>query len=176
MKPIESRTHYELLGLEPTATVDEVKAAYKEIAKIYHPDSNFFDEIIETNLSPEQLKTFQAITAAYNTLINGEKRAAYDAMLPKGLKDWDYDRPGPSGPRGFGAVAPAANGAVVSAAQSGAQKGRARKPTFGQMKRASPEFGGINQSATDLRTFEPMSQMIRRNQSWVRRILRALGL
>lgn len=86
---ITNKNYYELLGLEREASPEEIKQAFKEIALVYHPDSNFFDEIIEDSglgdsaLAPEDMKVFKAITQAYNTLSNAEKKKAYDAELNK---------------------------------------------------------------------------------------------
>lgn len=86
---IEGRNYYELLGVDRTATTEQIKEAYHERARLYHPDSNFYSEIIETGLSPEELAKFQAITAAYTTLANKSKRADYDTTLPPELQGWD---------------------------------------------------------------------------------------
>ena len=85
----QQKNYYELLGVPRNASVDAIKEAYKELAKIFHPDSNFFSEIISAPLTGEALKTFQALTAAYSTLVHGEKRREYDATLPPELGDWD---------------------------------------------------------------------------------------
>lgn len=87
MTDLDGRNHYELLGLEPGATTEAIKEAYREIARIYHPDSNFYDDII-ADAGPDDSDVFKAITAAYHVLVNEEKRRAYDDTLPKGLTDW----------------------------------------------------------------------------------------
>jgi DnaJ-class molecular chaperone len=92
MADIEGRNHYELLGLEPGATTEAIKEAYREIARIYHPDSNFYDDII-ADTGPDDSAVFKAITAAYQVLVNEEKRRAYDDTLPKGLNDWGEEDP-----------------------------------------------------------------------------------
>ena len=64
--------HYDLLGVPSTASVDEIKAAYKKLAKQVHPD---------VNAAPDAGERFRALTAAYDTLTDGSKRAAYDAVV-----------------------------------------------------------------------------------------------
>ena len=58
---------YKKLGTEHTATMDEIKAAYRKLAKKYHPDKN-----------PSTEKQFKEINNAYEILSNESKRAQYD--------------------------------------------------------------------------------------------------
>ena len=84
------KTHYDLLGVQRTATKEEIREAYKELARIYHPDSHFFDEIVpDAGPSSSQVDVFKEITDAYNTLNNETKRAEYDQSLPKDLPEWE---------------------------------------------------------------------------------------
>ncbi len=83
------RSFYDILGVDRRATTDQIKAAYREIARIYHPDSNFYDEIIADTVSMDSMNVFKTITAAYNTLIHEEKRREYDQSLPPELSDWE---------------------------------------------------------------------------------------
>jgi len=53
---------YAVLGLKPGATIDEVKRAYRRLARKYHPD---------VNKSPEAREKFREITEAYNQIVNG---------------------------------------------------------------------------------------------------------
>ncbi len=91
LERLKSKTFYEILNVEKTATSDLIKASYKEIAKIYHPDSNFFSEIIPGGTDPEDDEVFKYITHAYNTLLNAESRTQYDKTLPPDLPDWEKD-------------------------------------------------------------------------------------
>lgn len=94
MSTAESKNYYELLGIQPDATKDQIKTAYKEIARVFHPDSNFYDEILGdiAELQGDD-ELFKLITQAYNVLVNEQQRADYDRTIPKGLRSWDDDEP-----------------------------------------------------------------------------------
>ena len=66
-----SQDFYTLLGLRPGASVQDVRRAYRDLSKLYHPDTTELDSAIAT-------VKFQALNAAYATLSNPEKRLAYD--------------------------------------------------------------------------------------------------
>lgn len=63
--------HYRILGVAPTASLQEIRQAYRERSKLYHPDT--------TNL-PAAIATvkFQELNSAYATLIDPQQRAAYN--------------------------------------------------------------------------------------------------
>ncbi|MFR9278516.1 MAG: molecular chaperone DnaJ [Ezakiella coagulans] len=61
---------YEVLEVEETASIDEIKKSYRRLAKKYHPDLNPDD--------PESAEKFKEVTAAYEVLSNQEKRTMYD--------------------------------------------------------------------------------------------------
>lgn len=88
-KKFEGKNYYEILRVERSASKKEIREAYKEIARVYHPDSNFYGEIVEYEPSAEDLETFKIITEAYNVLVDAEKRANYDRSLPPELRGWD---------------------------------------------------------------------------------------
>src|SRR4051812_7859363 len=86
------RNYYSLLGVERNATKEQIRDAYKELARIYHPDSRFYDEILEgTNVAVGESETFKLITLAYNTLSNEKSRAEYDRIMPGDLPSWEGD-------------------------------------------------------------------------------------
>lgn len=67
-----TKDYYELLGVSPKASQEEIRKAYLKLAKKYHPDKTGGDKTAE-----EKLK---AINEAYDTLKNAERRKEYDTM------------------------------------------------------------------------------------------------
>ena len=62
---------YDVLGIEPGATLDEVKRAYRALAKELHPDANPDDTVAANR--------FREATEAYDLLSDPERRADYDS-------------------------------------------------------------------------------------------------
>lgn len=81
MQQYESMNYYELLGVAQSASPEEIRLAYQEMARVYHPDSSFYDEIVVSRASDESRRLFQMITTAYSTLVDEEKRRFYDRTL-----------------------------------------------------------------------------------------------
>ena len=91
-----NRDLYAILGVKRTATNDEIRRAYRKLAKDLHPDQNKNDK-----KSEEQ---FKKVSAAFAVLGNPEKRKRYDAGEIDAMGN---DRAGPfreyaGGPQGFG--------------------------------------------------------------------------
>lgn len=63
------RDYYEVLGVSKNATKDEIRSAYRKLAKQYHPDLNH---------SPDAPKKFEEVQEAYDVLSDDEKRQRYD--------------------------------------------------------------------------------------------------
>jgi len=87
LSELETRNHYELLGVERGASEEEIRVCYKELARIFHPDSNFFADIIDDKVD-SGADTFKLVTEAHRVLSDPKKRAEYDQNLPPVLKDW----------------------------------------------------------------------------------------
>ncbi|MDO4354128.1 MAG: DnaJ domain-containing protein, partial [Clostridia bacterium] len=66
----EKRDYYEVLGVSKTATEDELKKAYRKLAKENHPDLHPGDKACEAR--------FKEINEAYEILSDSDKRAKYD--------------------------------------------------------------------------------------------------
>ena len=64
------RNYYQLLGISHDATADDIKRAFRELAKRFHPDSNPDD--------PQAQARFTEVSRAYEALSDGLARAAYD--------------------------------------------------------------------------------------------------
>jgi hypothetical protein len=64
--------YYQVLGVKSTASVKEIKAAYKRLARMQHPDLN--------GGLPEATQAFVQISRARDILIDPQRRAAYDAQ------------------------------------------------------------------------------------------------
>ena len=93
----EKRDYYEVLGVSKTATDEELKKAYRKLAKQYHPDAN-------PDNKEEAEKKFKEVNEAYEVLSDAQKRRMYDQF-------------GHDGPAGFGGGNP--GGGYYSYSSSG---------------------------------------------------------
>ena len=67
---MSKRCYYEVLGCQKSAPIEEIKGAYRKLAKELHPDRNPGDQECEHK--------FKEVNEAYDVLKDGDKRAAYD--------------------------------------------------------------------------------------------------
>lgn len=88
--PVEYKDYYKILGLSKGAKPEEIKKAYRRLARQYHPD---------LNKGADAEKRFKEINEAQEVLLDPEKRARYDQLGP----DWERFARGSGGgaPGGF---------------------------------------------------------------------------
>lgn len=92
---MSKRDYYEVLGVSKTATQDELKKAYRKLARKYHPDLN--------KDNPEAAEKFKECNEAYSVLSDEQKRAQYDQFGHAAFENGGMGGgPGAGGFGGFG--------------------------------------------------------------------------
>ncbi len=81
---MEFKDYYAVLGLERTVAQDEIKRAYRKLARKYHPD---------VSKEPEAEVRFKEVAEAYEALKDVEKRAAYDDVWNRYQRGQDFNPP-----------------------------------------------------------------------------------
>jgi hypothetical protein len=85
------QTYYDILEVLPSASAQKIRQSYRELSKLYHPD---------TTMLPPEIATvkFQTLNEAYATLSSPERRFTYDLSIGYSRYTviqprWDLDRP-----------------------------------------------------------------------------------
>jgi curved DNA-binding protein CbpA len=78
-------TIYATLGVQPDATLDDIKRAYRRAAMKWHPDRN-------PGREAEAYAAFQEIREAYAILSDAEQRRVYDAVFAQEMQRWEAER------------------------------------------------------------------------------------
>jgi curved DNA-binding protein len=122
---MEFRDYYEVMGVARDATQDEIKRAYRKLARKYHPD-------VSKETDSEDL--FKEVGEAYEVLKDPEKRAAYDQLGANWKGGQDF-RPPPGWDEGFefsGGGSPGNGGFSGAGGLSGEQFSDFFETLFGQ--------------------------------------------
>ena len=139
---MEFKDYYKVLGVERSASADEIKRAYRKLARKYHPDINK-----EAGAEDK----FKEVSEAYEVLSDAEKRKAYD-QFGANWKEGQNFRPPPGWEEqyGFGGAHPGGGQAGAGGFGSGGFGGNASdfsdffETLFGKAGRARGGAGGFS--------------------------------
>lgn len=140
MTPVASKDYYQILGISESASAEEVKKAYRKLAKQFHPDANQND--------PKAADRFKEVGEAYSVLHDPKKRKQYDQMrrMEPFTGFGGGQRPGgPAGGAGQGGVRFSVDdlgdlGGLGDLFSSMFDFGRKRKPRTGPEKGKDVEY------------------------------------
>ena len=123
------KTHYELLGLEPTANADAIKKAFRREIARYHPD-----KVIHLGAEFQEMAATRAaeLTVAYKTLSDPALRSEYDAGIEAGVPPLHTPTPSPA-----------------PVPEEPDEASRFRPPTIDEIKTPSPPSGNASRFASE---------------------------
>ena len=90
MAATQAKDYYAVLGVGENATAEEIKKAYRRLAKQYHPDANPNNQ--------QAAERFKEVNEAYSVLSDAEKRKQYDAMRKNPFAGFARTAGGGAGP------------------------------------------------------------------------------
>ena len=137
---MEFKDYYATLGIERSATAEEVKRAYRRLARKYHPD---------VSKEPNAETRFKEVAEAHEALIDPERRAAYDDLAERQARGQPFEPP-PGWDSGYEFSGRGADSARQGDTRHfsdffetlfGQQAGRGG-PGFGQRRDPGPQQGG----------------------------------
>ena len=123
--PEQKRDLYEVLGIDKGASDDDIKKAYRKLAKKYHPDLNPGDKEAEQKM--------KEVNAAYEILSDKEKKARYDQFGHAGI-DPNYGAGGAGGYGGYGGFEDFDLGNIFDSFFGGAFTGQSTRRQSGPRK------------------------------------------
>lgn len=150
MQNATQRDYYETVGVSENASQDEIRAAYRELARTLHPDKTGGDEDAEDRL--------KEINAAYDTLKNPEKRKEYDRKRSFGGQGFE-------GSGGFDFSGAGASGAGFADIFSSIFGGGHQAPPRPMAHRGADLEARIAVTLQDVATGTSKSLRIRRHES-----------
>ena len=106
---MEFKDYYKTLGLARTASADEIKRAYRKLARKYHPD---------VSKEPDAEARFKEVAEAHEALHDAERRAAYDVIETRYRQGYGHES-SPAGDAGFNPPPGWASGFEFSGADGG---------------------------------------------------------
>src|SRR6266576_868283 len=106
---VKTKDYYEILGVSRSASADDIKTAYRKLARKFHPDLNPGDKAAETR--------FKELQHAYDVLSDAENRKLYDQYGD----DWQAVKQGGPPPPGWQPGRRAGAGATAGAGAAGGQ-------------------------------------------------------